>query len=153
MIVIAGLGATWFMSKPQPTTPDVPPVVSNEPVPTPVDPNQTTPVTTTPSATMYNDGTYTAEGAYSSPAGNETVTVSVTLANDVITDATFTGNAKNPGSVANQKKFSDGFKAEVVGKSIDSINLTVVNGASLTPKGFMDALSKIKTQAMKPMTN
>jgi 23S rRNA (uracil1939-C5)-methyltransferase len=39
------------------------------------------------------------------------------------------------------------FFIQVVGKNIEELNLTVVNGSSLTPKGFMDALAKIKVDA------
>lgn len=99
------------------------------------------------SATVYADGTYTETGMYTSPAGQETVTVSVTLTNDVIASATFTGNATNPGSVTNQKKFADGYTALVVGKKIDEVALTVVNGSSLTGIGFMNALDAIKDEA------
>ncbi len=35
----------------------------------------------------------------------------------------------------------------VVGKKIDEVQLTKVAGSSLTPKGFMDALEKVKTEA------
>ena len=73
--------------------------------------------------------------------------MSITLQNDAITAATFKGNAVNPASKFNQDKFSKGFESVVVGKPIDSLSLTVVNGASLTPKGFMDAVVKIKAEA------
>jgi uncharacterized protein with FMN-binding domain len=147
MIIIAGISATWFYTRPTETvlTEQVPVAQPTETVPTP----EQTPTgsETVPVASVYKDGTYTADGEYRSPAGNETVTISITLQNDIVTDATFTGHAKNPGSVANQKKFSDGFKSMIVGKSIDSLDLTVVNGSSLTPGGFMDALTKVKAQA------
>lgn len=103
--------------------------------------------TTDESDTTYADGTYTKTGMYVSPAGQETVTVTVTLEGDVITDATFVGNATNPGSINNQAKFAAGYNALVVGKSIDAVALTVVNGSSLTGIGFMDALDAIKDDA------
>jgi uncharacterized protein with FMN-binding domain len=96
---------------------------------------------------QYADGTYSATGNYRSPAGPESVEVSLTLANGVITDATFKGDATAPRSMQMQSQFAAGFKEQVVGKSIDSLSLTVVNGSSLTPRGFMDAVSKIKAQA------
>lgn len=95
----------------------------------------------------YKDGTYTADGNYTSPAGQEEVGVTLTLANGVVTDASFEGKATNPGSKMMQGKFSEGYKAMVVGKSIDEISLGVVNGSSLAPKGFMDAVAKIKAEA------
>lgn len=101
----------------------------------------------TADASTYTDGTYQSSGTYRSPAGTENVDISITLSDDVITAATFEGHAENPGSVMNQQKFARGYTAAVVGKNIDEVALTVVNGSSLTPIGFMDALAKIKAQA------
>jgi uncharacterized protein with FMN-binding domain len=95
----------------------------------------------------YKDGTYEAVGTYTSPAAPEDVKVSVTLKDNIVTAATFEGEAKNPASVQNQEKFNEGYTALVVGKPLDSIDLTVVNGSSLTPRGFMDALRDIKMEA------
>lgn len=95
----------------------------------------------------YADGTYSATGEYRSPAGEESVDVSLTIADGVVTAATFKGNATRPKSVEMQGNFSQGFEALVVGKSIDEVSLGVVNGSSLTPKGFMDAVEKIKAEA------
>jgi uncharacterized protein with FMN-binding domain len=112
-------------------------------------PEDTTTEPQQPSASTgtYKNGTYTSTGVYKSPAGEESVKVSLTIENDVVTNATFVGNATNPGSVKNQGLFSEGYKQYVVGKKIDAISLDVVNGSSLTPKGFMDAVQKIKAQA------
>ncbi len=111
----------------------------------------TTPEPTTPTATDttqgYEDGIYAAAGNYTSPAGAESVDITVTLQNGIITDATFNGHATHPASIKWQGNFAAGFKEEVVGKSIDSVSLGVVNGSSLAPKGFMDALQKIKNGA------
>lgn len=115
-----------------------------------------TPITTTGGASsdsavtsgkVYTDGTYSATGNYRSPAGLETVEVSLTLKNDVITDATFVGDATAPRSKQMQGQFAAGYKEQVVGKSIDSLSLGVVNGSSLTGKGFMDAVTKIQAEA------
>ncbi len=104
------------------------------------------PVTT--NVNKYKNGTYSAEGLYVTPAGPEKVNITVTLENNLITSALFKGNATNPNSVKWQGEFSEGFTTEVVGKNIDEVELTVVNGSSLTPKGFLDALEKIKAEAI-----
>ncbi len=96
---------------------------------------------------MYKDGTYAAAGAYFSPAGPETIQVSVTLKGDVITDAKVTGESANEKSTKFMGQFMAGFSEQVVGKSIDSVSLGVVNGSSLTPMGFMNALKAIKQNA------
>lgn len=96
----------------------------------------------------YRDGTYSAAGNYVSPAGPEEVQISLTLKDDIIVQATFQSSPQNPKSAMYQQLFADGFKEVVAGKSIDSLSLTVVNGSSLTPKGFMNALHKIQVQAL-----
>jgi len=115
----------------------------------PVAPTQpSTPVDTTkPTVSEYKDGTYTAVGSYMSPGGPDQVTVTVTLANDVITDATVASGAGDRTSARYQQRFISGFKQYVVGQKIQSVNLTNVSGSSLTPVGFNDALAQIKQQA------
>lgn len=93
------------------------------------------------------DGTYTALGDYQSPAGSEEIQVSLTFANSLITDATVTGNATNPISQKKQADFIAGFKEQVIGKPLNTLSLQAVSGASLTTKGFMDAVAKIGAEA------
>lgn len=95
----------------------------------------------------YKDGTYTAEGDYTSPGGAEQVKVTVTIKGNLITDSQFVSLATRPTSKKMQGLFSEGYKALVVGKNINEVNLDVVNGSSLTPMGFEDALKKIKQEA------
>lgn len=97
--------------------------------------------------TVYKNGTYTAEGVYGSPAGDEKISITLTLVNDVVTDASAINEAQSPESREYQNKFISGFKQYVVGKNIDEISLTRVSGSSLTPEGFNQALSKIKAEA------
>lgn len=95
----------------------------------------------------YADGSYSATGSYLSPAGQEEIYVTLILDNGLISDADVEVRASNPTSKMMQTAFTQGFSGQVVGKNIDEVSLTVVNGSSLTPKGFMDALSKIKAEA------
>lgn len=104
-------------------------------------------VTTPVIIQSYKDGDYSSTGTYNSPAGKEEVVVSLTLKDNVITDVTFTPKATNEVSIKLQKMFADGYKEFVVGKDINTVNLNKVSGSSLTPKGFNDALDKIKLQA------
>lgn len=99
------------------------------------------------SENKYEDGTFTAVGEYRSPGGSESVNVSVTIENDTVASATYQGTAEGGKSKLMQEAFGEGYSAMVVGKSIDEVSLDVVNGSSLTPKGFMDALEKIKLEA------
>lgn len=95
----------------------------------------------------YKNGTYSAVGDYVSPGGAEQVGVTLTLKDDVVTDVNFESKAERPMSVRFQGLFASGYKDFVVGKKIDEIQLTKVSGSSLTPKGFNDALAKIKAEA------
>lgn len=98
-------------------------------------------------SSMYQDGTYEMIGEYVSPGGPETVGVTVTLANGIITDANVEVLATRPASVDKQTDFAANYKPMVIGKNIDEVMLTKVSGSSLTPKGFNDAIEKIKAEA------
>lgn len=102
---------------------------------------------TTIQAASYKDGTYDVKGAYTSPAGPETIDVKLTLKDNVVTDAVVVSEATAPKSKFMQAAFISGYKDMVVGKKINDIHLEKVSGSSLTPMGFNDALEKIKSQA------
>jgi uncharacterized protein with FMN-binding domain len=95
----------------------------------------------------YKDGVYTATGSYMSPGGPDTVGVTLTIKNDTVTNASVTPGANDKTSEKFQKIFIDNYTPYVVGKNIDSINLTKVSGSSLTSIGFNEALKKIKAEA------
>jgi hypothetical protein len=111
--------------------------------------NTPTPPTTPPVATTstYKDGTYSADGNYNSPAGPESISVTLTLKNDIVTGANVTANASYGRSAQYQNAFISGYKQYVIGKNISSLNLGRVSGSSLTPIGFNNALAQIKAQA------
>ena len=123
---------------PTSTTTQVP--TTNTTTPTPK------PVATTPTS-PYKDGTYSATGSYGSPAGTESIGVSVTLKDGIITASTVTEEANDGTSRRYQNMFISGYKTYVTGKSIVNLNLGRVSGSSLTPKGFNQALAKIKSEA------
>ncbi len=110
-------------------------------------PENTQTAPTTSGAQTYADGTYSATGTYTSPGGKEELPVTLTLKDGIITEASVETPAKNPASQRWQKVFSENFKPLVVGKSIEDVDLDVVSGSSLTPKGFNDALEKIAAEA------
>jgi uncharacterized protein with FMN-binding domain len=117
--------------------------------------NQNQPVAASPSITpadsrkmtVYKDGTYTAVGAYNSPAGSEQVSITVTLQNDIVVSTGARGLATDDTSQRYQRKFVAGYAEQIVGKNIDTIQLDYVSGSSLTPAGFNAALAKIKVSA------
>ena len=95
----------------------------------------------------YADGTYDAEGSYTSPGGNESVGVSLTLESGVVTAVTVTPESENPTGQEYQTRFATGISGEVVGKSLDELDVTKVSGSSLTSGGFNDAVETIKADA------
>lgn len=99
-------------------------------------------------ASAYQDGTYSADGTYVSPNGQETVGVQLTLAAGKVTAVEITQHPSNPNTRKFQGEFAGGIAAQVVGKSIDDLNVSKVAGSSLTSGGFNDAVSKIKSEAM-----
>lgn len=108
----------------------------------------TTASSTEPTAlTEYKNGTFAATGTYKSPAGIEQVNISIEIENDIVVDSSFKGLAENSRSINFQEQFANGYRAQIIGKNIDSIALSKVSGSSLTPIGFNDALGKIKDEA------
>lgn len=100
-----------------------------------------------PVAALYQDGTYSADGSYVSPNGTETVGVELTLAAGTVTAVNVTQHPSNPNTRKFQGEFAGGIAAQVVGKSIDKLNVSKVAGSSLTSGGFNQALDKIKAEA------
>jgi uncharacterized protein with FMN-binding domain len=98
-------------------------------------------------AVVFKDGTYRALGDYASPGGSESIDVTLTLKENLITSVVVTPKAENPASKNWQTRFISGVENVVVGKKISEINLNEVSGSSLTPIGFMNALEKIKLEA------
>lgn len=96
----------------------------------------------------YTDGTYTAEGDYTSPAGPSHVTVELTIADDIVTAVTVTPLATDSTSKGFQTQFADGISDAVVGQDIDTLNVSRVGGSSLTSGGFADAVAQIKAEAL-----
>ena len=99
------------------------------------------------SGSAYADGTYEASGDYQAPSGTESVDVTVTLADGVITDVQVVGAATDPTAQERQAEFIGGIAGEVVGKPIDEIQVSKVAGSSLTSGGFNKAIDAIKAEA------
>jgi hypothetical protein len=95
----------------------------------------------------YVDGTYTAEGSYATPETVETISVTLTLEDDIVTAVEVTGDPQRPESEQYQGEFIGGIADVVVGEDIDTLNVSRVAGSSLTSGGFNDALETIKADA------
>lgn len=95
----------------------------------------------------YKDGTYAATGTYLSPGGRESIELTVTIKNGVITETSLVENATSLEGKEYQGHFQHGYKELVVGKKVNGLSLTRVAGSSLTSNGFNDALDEIRDQA------
>lgn len=95
----------------------------------------------------YTDGTYTAEGSYATPESVESIEVTLTLADDVITAVEVVGDPQKAESQRYQEQFIGGISDEVVGQNIDDVQVSRVAGSSLTSGGFNQALETIKSEA------
>ncbi|MGJ3188698.1 FMN-binding protein [Paenarthrobacter sp. FR1] len=95
----------------------------------------------------YKDGTYSSDGTYTSPNGQETVGVELTLTADKVSAVNITVHPSNPNTKKFQGEFASGIAAQIVGKDIDELNVSKVAGSSLTSGGFNEAVEQIKSQA------
>lgn len=155
---------------PAPTTfvPATEPVASTAPASAPPDTSGTasskpaTPVSTpapvtTPVATPapvqhtntsgYADGTYKATTNYRTPGSIESVAVTLSLSHGVVSGVSISQSAADHDSRRYQAAFASSYQQYVVGKSITSLNLSRVSGASLTSEAFDNALSQIRAEA------
>jgi uncharacterized protein with FMN-binding domain len=107
----------------------------------------TAPSTTPATEANYADGTYTESGSYQSPGGTESVDVTITLGDGVVTAVEVVGQGESRDAQRYQGEFINGIAAEVVGKSIDSLSVSKVAGSSLTSGGFNSAVDAIKADA------
>ena len=151
LLIIGGV-AYYFMQETGTvaTTPEPTPITQEAPAPTTTG-NTDTPTQAPAEAqnadTDYKDGTYDTDVTYFTPKRDEYgVNVSLTLTKDIVTGATVTysdGAENDP----NAAKFQAAYKAQVIGKDIDTLNLARVGGASLTTAAFNNALVDIKADA------
>lgn len=103
--------------------------------------------TTTSSDTTYKDGTYSAPGTYTSPGGQEQIKVTLSLKSNVITAMKVVTVKADPTATGYEQMFEGGIGAATVGKNINTLNIGVIAGSSLTSQGFNKALATIKADA------
>lgn len=97
----------------------------------------------------YEDGTYTADGAYQTPETVEQISVALTLEEGIVTEVEVTGDPQARETEQYQGAFIGGIAEEVVGVAIDELDVNRVAGSSLTSGGFNSAVDDIKSQAAK----
>lgn len=126
-------------------TPTPSPTPTPTPTPTPVPTPTPTP---TPAPTYaYKNGTFSTTITYNSPGGKDEPGVSLTIKNDIVVDSSLAPGNNDSTSDNYIQRFESDYKTMVVGKSIADLKLSKVSGASLTTRGFNDAVVKIRAQA------
>ena len=136
LVVIVALAGGWYELNKNKNASSVPKAIETA-----------TPTISIKQASSYKNGSYTAVGGYISPGGQEEIGVSLILKDGVISEITVEPKATRPMSMKMQGMFSGNYKPMVIGKNIDEVTLDKVSGSSLSPKGFNDAITKIKEQA------
>lgn len=97
--------------------------------------------------TIFTDGEYELTKRYATPEGTESIKVTVSLDDDVITDVEITASMKDREAAEHQGDFLADYKQHVVGKPISSLSLSRVAGASLTTRAFNSAIQVIREDA------
>lgn len=98
-------------------------------------------------ASTYRNGEYSATGDYQTPGGTQSIGVTLTLDNDVVTAVSLDRSQTRGTSAEFQEKFDSGIAAQVVGKNIDDLDVAKVAGSSLTSGGFNAAVDEIQSEA------
>lgn len=151
LALLAGLSLVGTLAACSPAAPE--PTEAPEATSTPDEPATAAPAETAAptedaaAGSTYTDGSYTASADYQSPNGTESVEVTITLADDVVSAVQVVGSGDNPDSRRYQGMFIDNIASVVVGKEIDSLAVDKVAGSSLTSGGFNDAVEAIKADA------
>ena len=103
----------------------------------------------------YNEGSFTTDADFFTPAGLEGFEVTLKLENDQIVAVNTSFNATHPHSEAiNDRLFVPEIGGVVEGKEVDEAALQfVVNGASLHSIAFNQALEQIKQEALRSSHN
>jgi uncharacterized protein with FMN-binding domain len=99
------------------------------------------------SSGTFKDGKYEAEASYANPAGESKLKVDLTIADNAVSAVEVTPMATNGTSKRYQTQFAGGISDEVVGKSLDQLDVSKVAGSSLTAQGFNQAVDEIKADA------
>ena len=108
------------------------------------------PTATTPSpasSSPYKDGTYTKTANYTVPRDQNSITVTITIKDGVITNVSDQYDYSSDESKHYIGRFDSAISGKVVGQKLGNVSLSRVGGASLTTGGFASALSAITKDA------
>ena len=100
-------------------------------------------------SSIYKDGTYTASAAYQVPRDTNTLSATITIANDTITKISTTNEYNSGESKRYSGSFDSGISAAVKGKKLTNAKVGIVCGASLTSMAFNDVIDSVISKAKK----
>ena len=92
-------------------------------------------------------GSYSATASYSVPHDTNSIAVTVTLANGVISNITTQDSFSSNESARYISRFNSVVKSSVIGKTLAQAQVFQVSGSSDTSTGFDDALASIASKA------
>jgi uncharacterized protein with FMN-binding domain len=107
----------------------------------------TTATSTSDNSSTYKDGTYTADGSYVSPGGQEEIAVTITVKSDLITAVSVKTVEADVEAAQYEAQFASGISGVAVGKNLATLSVGTVAGSSLTSRGFNVALTAIRSKA------
>lgn len=119
-----------------------PSIVTSTPIPT-MSATLSAPVPTVGANAKRN---FTATAQYQVRRFDESITVGVTLENNIVTNLTIDHRPKTGESGYYHNAFDGEIRPLVIGKNIKDINVSTVAGASDTSYGFMQAIRNIQTK-------
>lgn len=103
-----------------------------------------------PTAGPYQDGTYQVSEAYG-PVDDlveeDSIDVTITLSQSVVTDVEVVGHALTDTSEEHLQRFVNEIDGAVVGRGIEEAHVQALAGASKTSQAFNDAVDAIAQQA------
>ena len=100
------------------------------------------------SVSLYKNGTYTQSVTYNTPAGPESIDLTITVEGDIVTGASIVDHSTDRESQEYVERFVKGLDALSNGVALAELDsVSVVNGSSLTTGGFNEALAAIKVSA------
>jgi len=98
-------------------------------------------------ASAYKDGTYNATSNYYVPGGQNSIAVTLTIANDTITAVKTSSTVDSYQSQQYVDSFNSSINSAVVGTPLTNAYQNRVGGASLTTIAFDDTLQTIMNNA------
>ena len=94
----------------------------------------------------FEDGSFETTTTYISPGGPAEMNIALTLEGDVVQSISVTSLEGNPTSQDYKERFANEVISFVTGVNLDEADVDTIAGASLTSRGFNEALDVIRSK-------